>query len=444
MKLLFGILFVFGSYVIARFFSTRKVENYMLFAFALCICLRIDLFSIGESNIQLVRYYTDYWNFSLIDFFALYLGFRGLRSSKGMLKGKDLIFPALYIFFNMISIIQADNKMASITVTGRAIELFLIYIFFSRKFDPVNQKKYFVKGICFGIWFEGILSILQKIKGDIIGMSMLGEVSTSFRIHEILGNNSQGIAGTFEHSADLALFGLFALCVILFSREIFKRKHVFFATIAIDLVVIYLTDSRTALFLAGCAVVAYVFRNLDSKNGLKIRKDAGVFLLIGIFAITMLIITGSHFAAMFSGMDLLSSWAVRFMQWRIALIEIFKSPIFGYGANNFTDYMYTNYTSFYNAIWNYQNPVHNTFLLFWFDLGIGGFLLAIIMQLYYMIEGIKYRGELTLKFGMGVFVLLTTLYFLTGWAFMKRPIIFFLWIAYGIIANKKFNLDGEP
>lgn len=442
MKEIIGVFFVFATYVFARSFTTKKIEKFMVFLFVLSLCFRINLFSVGASSVHLNRFNTDYWNFWLVDFCALFLGFRAIIKSGSLKNLKKYWLPLFYIFFNGISIFAATNKMASITTFARAIELFFLFLFFAERFDVSVHFKPFMSGLIVSVWFESLLAFYQKITGGVLGLAFLGETIDAFRVHEIAGEASRGIAGTFEHSADFAIFCLFTLCFLLVNKKVFKNTVLYYVTILIDLLALFLSDSRTALVLCAIVFCIYIIKNLRiSSGGFAIARESGLWALMILIVMPLAFILNANLASKLNIESLLYSANIRLTQWGEALIYILQSPLVGHGANNYVDFMYTNHFSAYNAIWNFQNPVHNTYLLFWFDLGIGGLITVILMQVKYSIVGVKKCKSNPIFLSSGAFILISLIYWFTGWAFMKKTIIFFLWTAYGLVNNTGMEMS---
>lgn len=442
MKEILGILFIFAIYIFARYFTTKKMEKFMVFLFALSLCFQINLFSVGASLVHLNRYNTDYWNFWLVDFCALFLGFRAIIKPGSPKKFKKYWLPLFYILFNGISIFAATNKMASITTFARAVELFILFLFFAERFDVSIHFKPFMSGLIVSVWFESLLAFYQKFSGGVLGLSFLGETIAAFRVHEIAGEASSGIAGTFEHSADFAIFCLFTLCFLLVNKNTFKNSVLYFVTVLIDILALFLSDSRTALVLCAIVFCIYIIKNLKVSSGeFAIARGPGLWAFMILFFIPLLALFNDNLVSKLNIESLLYSANIRLTQWGEALIYILQSPLLGHGANNYVDFMYTYKFSAYNTIWNFQNPVHNTYLLFWFDLGIGGLITVVLMQVKYSILGVKKYKSNPIFLSSGAFILISLLYWFTGWAFMKKTIIFMLWTVYGLVNNTSMEMS---
>jgi O-antigen ligase len=77
---------------------------------------------------------------------------------------------------------------------------------------------------------------------------------------------------------------------------------------------------------------------------------------------------------------------IRYVFLRESLNRIVKKPIFGYGTGSFDTILNneTNISSTYSSSWNYKTP-HNQYLYVWFELGILG-LILLLMIFYYQIR----------------------------------------------------------
>lgn len=433
-------LLVIGIYLFAYFFarycSSKKIEGYIITCFVITLGLRITFFSIGESKVWLVRYTTDYFNMSLINLIATYFEMRVIVNifvkEKYRIK-KSCILPLLYVMVNIISIVQAGNKMAAIMASLRAIELLFIFIYFSVCFNDKTQICAFYRGVKISSVYVSVIALIQKVKGGAIGLAFLGEMQSGFRTHAISGVASSGVSGLFEHSGDLALFCVFVFILVLFGRKYYKNRYTYFANIILVLVAILFSDSRMSILMVAIAVIIFIFK---SQKGFKLNKEAGILIIAGFIILPMLLLFNSHLISMISSVFQKGTFDVRLSQWTIAFEEILDNPFWGHGANNYVDFMYTNRNDLYRAVWNYQNPVHNTFLLLWFELGIWGLVVNLLIQINFIKPLFRKKNQDSLSIASATFVLISLIYWLFDWGFMKSPAIYFLWIAYGLAVNK--------
>jgi len=436
MEIAVGILFLTTPVFYAKYWSNKKWQNIMLFLLGFLLCYRINK-NITESDLYLVRYTADYWQVSILDTIIIYFGFVAIFNLNYIKKftNHDLIILLIFLGLHIISYFQSINKIATLMAIIRLIKLIFLYLYFSRVFSINNQSKYLVNGLSIGVITQAIIVILQKMNNGPIGLNLFGEQTFGFRTREVGGSISTGMAGTFEHSADLSIYALFIICIFIFSISeigIFKYYSALFSAI----IIIYMAESRTVLLLTGFVVVIFLINNV--KNKIKIRVLFMVMLIIISFLISV-ISFGSHIREIFIDSDIGNMITVRLDQWGVGLSYIYIKPLIGYGANNFTDYMYYKANNLYNIYFNYQNPIHNTYLQYWFDLGLIGMITVVFIQfrnISLIIMQTKQKINIDpIRKGALAFAIVSIVYYMTGWAFLKEPMIYMLWICYGIVFN---------
>jgi O-antigen ligase len=438
MKIYISIALFFTVAILASQYKSKKTQKYLIFILMISFFLKIHLFAFGESQRALVRYETDYIDLYFWDFPILYLGLIGIYNIKNIKAKRTLFLPILYVLLNFLSIRNAFNRQAAISASVRSIELLLLFIYFSGNYISAQYSKYIVKGFTIGVWFETILCIYQKATGHILGLTFLGEVESGFRTHVLGGVETTGTSGTFSHSTELAIYILLSLIVIMLHRTYFKSWITFYATLFAILITTYLSAARTLMLLSFVSVIYVILKDVRISNKHVTVPKYTFYSIIFLFAISIVVFNVFHnkIVAFANSNDLLNSLYIRTSQWNFSMNIIRQRWLLGYGANNFVDDMYHYYRNAYNSIWNYQNPIHNTYLLMWYDLGIFGFIVQIALQIKYLIPALnrKYRIS-NMHTAMAFFTLVSTFYSMFDWGFLKTPTIFYSWIAFGICQN---------
>lgn len=438
MKILIAIILVIAIAFLANQFKTERIQQVLILFLIVSFFIKLHLFALGESQRALVRYETDYIDLYLWDIPILYLGFIGLYNIRNIKNKASLLLPIVYVVLNFLSIRNAVNRPAAITVSVRAVELLMLFIYFSGNFESELYSKYILKGLVIGVWFETILCIYQKLTGHILGLTLIGEVESGFRTHMLGGTATTGTSGTFSHSTELAIFFLLALIVIMLHRTYFKNDLMFYATMIAIFITTYLSAARTVMFLALISIIYVIFKDVHVA-GKHILMARNAFY--SLFGLIILIIAASitfhdRIAAFMNLEDLLNALYIRTSQWMFSMGFIRQKWLQGYGADNFVDNMYYYFRDAYNAIWNYQNPIHNTYLLLWYDLGIFGFIVQIIMQIKHCIPAFNRKYKISnMHVAMALFTFVSLFYAMFDWGFLKTPTIFYSWIAFGICQN---------
>lgn len=329
-----------------------------------------------------------------------------------------------YIAFICVSAIFAFNQEFALAGVLLSLKCVVLYLWFSSYPYIDLIKKYTVLGAECALLFQGIVALLQKITGGSIGLAFLGENEDALRYRIIAGEIDRGAAGTFEHSSRLAIFAVFVLLLVIFNEENKKKKYI---VVALGFVVLYLAGSRTAMLIFILSLFYYVWSN-KSKS---IKKKTFVLA----FSCTIISLIGlaygfsANFFDFITDSDLVFQFNNRINHWVVALFFIFQKPFIGYGINNYAAKMTTiNQTNFY-----FLNPVHNSFLLNWFEVGFFGLIAYIALFLFSIFKVKNFKKLLGLQKTALLFIICVVIYNFTGWAFAAPTCIYFLWISFGLI-----------
>lgn len=332
-----------------------------------------------------------------------------------------------YIFFIICSCVSAFVKEFAFAGVLLYIKCYILYNWFVNN-KQENKKKWFVIGMSAALVFQGIIAILQKIKNGPIGLTFLGENNDALRYRIVNGSIDRGAAGTFEHSSRLAIFVIFALLIVAFSirNQIIKNMIILWG-----ILILYFAASRTAILIF---VIAALYHGWKARSRMiKKRHIIAAFCFLGIAAIGFIYAVYNNMLDFIFNSDLSFQVMNRINHWILAMKYISEKFLFGYGINNYSAKMSTiDATNFY-----FINPVHNNYLLNWFEVGIGGFILYIVILLYYLIQIQYYKSSSCLKKSALLFVICVIIYNFTGWAFAAPTCIYFLWIAFGLIDSEK-------
>ncbi|MFD1902098.1 hypothetical protein GQR36_22610 [Enterococcus termitis] len=148
----------------------------------------------------------------------------------------------VYLYATIISI----NKVASIYADIRLFKAIvlcfsLINIYEDKAFD------FFIKGLKASVFFQMLIGMLQFIKGDVLGLSFLGEgVLRS-------ANGYEKYEWNRKYPGDFSLFLLFCLVMFLFNS---KRNSLYIILCILGLI---LGQSRTALVIMLVVFILYWF-----------------------------------------------------------------------------------------------------------------------------------------------------------------------------------------
>ena len=116
----------------------------------------------------------------------------------------------------------------------------------------------------------------------------------------------------------------------------------------------------------------------------------------------------------------------------MAIVYILQKPLFGYGLNNYSAYM----TQFNTTNFYFLNPVHNNYLLNWFEIGIVGTICYIVLLFYNVFEIKSFKRVSEIKKSSLLFLVCVIIYNFTGWAFAAPTCIYLLFVALGLLNRK--------
>jgi hypothetical protein len=362
---------------------------------------------------------------NLTDVVLIYLLFRtstfkGVRS-----KTKTIIF--IYLASVLLSCFTANVLEFSLAGCFLYAKCFIVYSWFANNPYYEKYRKYFVEGVKISVIFQGGIAIAQKVINGPVGLTFLGESDEALRYRIVGDVIERGSSGTFPHSGALAIFVLFALLVLWLNEK--QKFKAFFVVWCLG--IMYLASSRTAFLVL---IIALMYNMWKHRSKL-IRKKIAIFLPIGYVAMIfgVVIATKKGMFDFIMNSDIIYQIGDRLSQWELAFTFISRRWwIFGYGVNN-----YTSVTSqIDSSLFIYVNPVHNNYILNWFEVGILGLISFVCIYLSFLAKANRYNSYSTLAKSSLLFLICTAIYNFTGWSFATVPCIYLFWVALGILEKE--------
>ena len=319
---------------------------------------------------------------------------------------KAIILFYFFIFIESLSLLISQNigvglvRLEQYLISG----LFGVYI---ASCDLSRVKNILFWGLGLSIIMESSLAILQFIKGETLGLWILGERTFSISTPGIAKFDFKGIQflrpyGTFPHPNVLAGFMVIAPLIVVTLREtkdiyssLAFKMTVFFAGVATILSV-----SRVAI-LTGYLEAAFL---LDRKWKM---------ILVGVVLILLPFIF-IRFSSIFTfdSLTILRREELAENSWKMFT----SSPIMGIGLNNFIP---SSAQGLISGPSRFLQPVHNIFLLTLSETGLVGLLGLLITFGYPVWKLIKLRitnneqRTLLIIWGVIIFLGIFDHYFLT-------------------------------
>lgn len=369
--------------------------------------------------------------FIIVFYKELFLNFKNRNFLTGTLI--SLLFLELFI---IISIFFAHDYVLSLyryLIFILAVLLYLIVKKFNRK-----QKEIIIFGVFLAAFFQAIIAFFQfiwqkSIASKYLGMGLHDSSVLGTSVVETSSGRWLRAYGAFDHPNILG--GVMALICLWSAWFLIKNKKESI-NIKLFLWLVYLS-SLTALFFSfsRSAWLAFILVKVILIIGFIIKKNHLRRLLLIIFSSILLLLP-----FIITYQDLVS--ARIFASGRIEQISVeqrqkelnefnFKDPkifLFGKGFGNYTLWQYKQDEEKKPA-WSYQ-PIHNTWLLVFSEIGIFGFL-AFISFFFFLIKKIIIKKGNYYFIGLLTIVLFSTIFFFDHFIL---SIPFGLWLLFLFLA----------
>ena len=293
----------------------------------------------------------------LIIIWAVYI----ILKEKINLKKIPLFIPwLLFIGFSAISLIYSVDKMSSLKMLARILNIFFLYAAAYFYFTKYPNKKYlYIKALFLAYIIPCIFGVYQIIfKTEFIGREGFNRIN-----------------GTYFHPNSFAfhLFFLFIILIILYfnsKRSKNKRYLIVFLSIIIVLILFTLTRSVWIGFILFIFSLIFIYsRKYIFKYSLLITGLIFIFLVLINYTSLKYFDRNniSFIGRVTSSTNLLSSWEWRNKMWGEMTEYIYQSSIIGYGLDT---YRYLREKQIYNVF--ESTYAHNDYLKILIELGIIG------------------------------------------------------------------------
>lgn len=429
-------LFAFLGIIIL--FKKKYLEKVFIIIFFTCIPFftEINFSERYDFHVNIKEYYTfNYIHILILPF--LYITLKNIKKVK---VGWDLSILFLFNIICIIGIINAINPSAAFFSYIRFIILTIIYIYISRILDFEKYSNSIYVSLTIGLIIQFIIGIFQKILNGPVGLGILGESVTVFRVS--VTGYEKGFSGTFGHPGDFALHALMILTINLFSKRI--DRVIRNAGISISTIIIILSAGRSSIlimiFIFSIYYIIEIFR-FDVKKFITYISSLMVAIFLCIVFREKLILIINRFAQS----DIQKQLESRLTHFSVGFYYIKRNPLLGLGLNNYLDNTYRDFPNKFGTHFSLSNPIHNIFILYAVELGIIGLAIFIV----FLISTIK-RAQITKRLvdsrtkslinGCILAIFAWGMYSLQGWASSKTRGLLMLFISCGILANQYYKI----
>lgn len=424
-------------------FNSREVQAVALLFYGLSLSISLTYSPFSYLYDYRVRYVTSYWSVSPSDVVLVYLVVaalaRAVREPSPRGDRRDLVLPVLFLLVHVASVLPAVNEAAAIFASLRILKFLFVYWYFSRAVTEMAQVRTLIAGLSVGAIVQFGIAVAQWLSNGYLGLRFLGEVPTAMRARWVDGVITVAPAGTFQHSNALALFSLLLLCMLLgLWGDSRTGKYTLGALAAVMLAIQLLAASRTVWVIS----LVTIYTAIVLWNRSRASRRIAQLLAISVPLAVLGAVFWDAIAPLLFSSDLSAQVQNRTVHWVVGWSEIAKSWLWGYGANNYADQMALTYPAQVSTNFFLSNPIHNTYLQYWFDLGIVGLVIMLCLHLRAVLRGFRYvRDGINPQIGaMAVLVVSAfMMYYFTGWGAMVEPMVCFFWIVSGLVYNEQLR-----
>lgn len=437
--------------------SLEKTINYLLIAFITLLpwqtrwiikwgelgsgyseYLRISLYASSLLLLLLLGAYL-YWKFTT----GMALAQSGEKAGNA---GTALfVLVGLFEMIVFLSIFWADDK--SLAIYKYLIFLAGIGLFWLLKEGFIKRLWLEAALVSAGL-LQAILAIAQFLTQTSLHNKWLGLAlhhpgfSGTAVVTDFIGNRYLRSYGAFDHPNILGGFlamSLVLVVVMLLREKVWQNrelKYYLLAALPIMAAGLFYTFSRAAWLAAAAAVVLLLLFAALRKNQAHIWK---IFLSFLLSSLTVVILGNMMIELILTRVQIdnnVESRSVdeRVLQYREANAIIESAPFGGVGAGNYVPALIKTKKA---GDWYDFQPVHNTFMLAWAELGIFGFM-ALLGLLYYIFT---HRQKLAYQNSLLVVVFVLLLFDHWFWSFHFG--LLFLWLILGMVVIRKEKERGK-
>lgn len=440
-KSIYSLIILFLLYGVLAIFYINKfeIEKSIIMLFILFIPFMTELkfnSNIDDYHVVAKMYYT----FNYLHLFCIYFLVKILKNIKRCKIKFDLILLFIFNLICIISISRSINPLAGLCDYIRYVMLTILYIYFSRIFDYKKYKNTITSCLVISLGIQLIIGILQIIKGNRLGLQILGEGENVFRLG--VTGYERGFSGTFGHPGPMALYANIILIMLLFdkgAKKIYRLTGIILSTI-----ITIVAAGRTSIIIMILVYVVYFILEYKIYK----LKDLIIFMISGFVLFTILLLMASEIRSIinrFINSDINQQFSNRIGHILVGLYYIKQKPLLGLGLNNYLDYTYKDFPLSFSTNFFLWNPIHNSFIQYAVEIGILGAIILYYFLLnnigiYFKMKNKLKKSEKSVLIGSIIVIFVWIGYGLQGWGGIQTRSLMMLFLNCSLIVNKYLNL----
>lgn len=327
----------------------------------------------------------------IFSFLFFLLGLKNIKTVNEDKKRRSWLY--VFLLACVVSIFNPSNER-NISVLVLVSILFQLFLFLK-----IVESNFSYREVMAGT-FDGLIwaSLLQLSLAICYPVLNLKVVTTLFRGEDAAAwtnrrEGYQSATGTFSHPGNLAMFSLFCLLFFLSSYFNKYKESVAKIFIAINLMIIVLTFSRTT-YISVMAVIALLFVIHKRKTALFSFKN--IALALAFFGLILFLLYLTPLSDLFLKSDAELQFDNRFNHWILGFQIWESSKWIGVGLNSHVYYMsHAMGVTALEALpifdFLISNPIHNIHMIVLAETGIIG----LILWVYFFISKMNLHSRYT-------------------------------------------------
>lgn len=311
---------------------------------------------------------------------GLFLAWDVLAGRRRMIRVPKVVWVwGLIMLLGMVTVLTGQWRRVAAYEVIRMAKMALMFLVLVNELERPRQLIHAGAGLALGVLAQGVVAVLQFVKGGSLGLEFLGETAekTTQQLAEssVVGQEIWRVSGLLLHPNLLGVFLAAAIpvCVGLFLTPIGRGlRAACLVTAGVATVALVATFSRSS-WVSFAAAMA-VFGGLTLAHGqMRRRSLMPAVAAAAALGLVLVVFAGPISTRLFASKADATDARERFKEEAGRLIA--EKPVFGWGMNAYVDEVLA-FSDFSRASYGgWVPPVHNIYYLWTADLGVVGLVL---------------------------------------------------------------------